>query len=375
MKMTENLRTWLIAALTHQKLPALAEQQFDKHFDTLSVPIVEMASDEGVLVLLEYQLSKHPDLAKIPAVLLTQIQSAAKQDLLQQLPFHAEQKKLFQALNQAQIPFLVMKGAALGNWLYDSPNHRPVTDIDLWFKDQHTVNSLAEILQPLGFIAVQSSGNLTSFEQAFDKDFNGIRIRLDAHWAMFNSAILSAGMSYETAYSRAMLVTIQGQDVRALCITDALINSIGHRALKFLTGQADTLKWLYDQHLLLKALNVEQWQELVMQSAEIGISDLTLDAIEQAQKNFNIQVPSSLLSALLNNAKQEKINRLWFQSWPRYQWHEMLSVSPKFSVRMQWMGQKLWPNPEAMRERYGSDDPVWKFMFKRIGIGLRRLFG
>ncbi len=39
-----------------------------------------------------------------------------------------------------------------------------------------------------------------------------------------------------------------------------------------------------------------------------------------------------------------------------------------------WLGQRLWPNPEAMRERYGSDDPVWKFMLKRIGAGLQRLF-
>ncbi len=67
------------------------------------------------------------------------------------------------------------------------------------------------------------------------------------------------------------------------------------------------------------------------------------------------------------------MQRGWFQSWSRYQWHEMRAVSPIFSERARWLAQRLWPNPEAMRVRYGDDDPVWKFMIKRIGVGLKRL--
>lgn len=366
MKMTDNLRIWLIAALAQDELPPIAVLDWPH--------LIARGEAEGVLVLLQHRLAGHPGRTTVPDGLLSQIQQAARHGLMDQLPFHAEQKRLFQAFSQAQIPFLVMKGAALGNWLYDSPNHRPVTDIDLWFKDQKTVKSLAEILQPLGFIRVESSGDLTSFEQAFDKDYNGKKIRLDAHWAMFNSAILSAGISYETAYSRAIPVTMQGLEVKALCIIDAMINSIGHRALKYLIGQADTLKWLYDQHLLFKALNALQWQEMIERSAQAGISDLTLDAVEQSQKQFKTRIPPSVMEALINNAKHEKIKRGWFKSWSSYQCHEMLAVSPKFSDRAVWLCQRLWPNQEAMRERYGSEDPAWRFMLKRIGIGLRRLF-
>ena len=365
--MTDILRTWLIAALTHDELPPLAATTWPE--------LLAQADSEGVLVLLEHRLAFHPGYAALPADLINQIQRAAKHGLMDQLPFQSEQKKLFQALNQAQIPFLVMKGAALGNWLYDSPNYRPVTDIDLWFKDQKTVKSLAEILQPLGYIRIESSGGLTSFEQAFDKDFNGTKIRLDAHWALFNSAILSESVSYQSAYSRAMTVTIQGQNVKALGIIDALINSIGHRALKHLARQAVTLKWLYDQYLLFNTLEPVQWQELIARCAQAGISDLALEAIEQSQTNFKTMIPLSVIEALSKNAKNEKINRGWFQSWPRYQWQEMQAISPNFSIRMQWIVQKLWPNPEAMREGYGQNDSAWRFMLRRIGVGIRRLFG
>ena len=137
--MTDILRTWLIAALTHQELPALAEQRVAE--------LVDVASDQGVLVLLEHRLLSQPSLATLPDNLFSQIQQQAKLSLLQQLPFFAEQKQVYQALNRAQIPFLVMKGAALGYWLYDSPNHRPVTDIDVWFEDRQTVDALAEMLR------------------------------------------------------------------------------------------------------------------------------------------------------------------------------------------------------------------------------------
>ncbi len=365
--MTNTLRAWLIAALTHQDLPVIADQQLDE--------LVDMASHEGVLVLLEYQLMQHPNIATLPTQFVTNIQQAAKHSLLHQLPFFAEQKNVFQVLYQAEIPFLVMKGAALGNWLYASASHRPITDIDLWFASQQSVISLASILQPLGFIAAESTGGLTSFERAFDKHFNGEQIRIDAHWALFNSAILASRIPFEKAYARSQDLIIQQQHVKVLSLYDALINSIGHRALKYLSHQADTLKWLYDQHLLFKALNTDQWQEFVERSAQAGISDLSLDAIEHSQAIFKTQIPQTVIEALSNNAKHEKIKRAWFQSWASYQWHEMQAVSPKLSVRLKWLGQKLWPNPEAMREGYSKNDSAWRFMLRRMAVGLKRLFG
>ena len=87
--MTNTPRTWLIAALTHQKLPTLAEQQVAEHFGKLSVPLVEAANNDGVITLLEHRLAGHPDSTTVPPDLLSQIQQAAKQGLMDQLPFFA----------------------------------------------------------------------------------------------------------------------------------------------------------------------------------------------------------------------------------------------------------------------------------------------
>ena len=121
-------------------------------------------------------------------------------------------------------------------------------------------------------------------------------------------------------------------------------------------------------------MSAEQWQEFIERSAQAGISDLSLDAVEHSQIVFKTQIPHTAIDALTTNAKHEKIKRGWFQSWSSYQWHEMQAVSPKLSDRALWLGQRLWPNPEAMRERYGSGDSAWRFMLKRIGVGLIRLF-
>lgn len=358
-------RNWLIAALNHAALPALMPQDWP---DLLSD-----ADSEGVSAFLQYRLQTHPDSAAVPAGLIDAVNAAAKQAVLRQLPFYAEQRGIFQALNAAGVPFLVLKGTALGQWLYASPAHRQVTDIDLWFADRGAVFALAEVLSPLGYQPVESGGELTTFQRAFDKGFNGFKIRIDAHWAVFNSALLAKAMPFAAAFARSQALDIQGQAVKALSAEDASINAIGHRALKHLSGQADTVKWLVDQQLLFKSLDSGQWQALLERSAGAGISDLTLEALEQSQRTFQTPVPPDVLEVLSINAEREKIRRHWFQSWPHYQWHEMQAVSPLYSVRLRWLAQKLMPNPDAMREGYGEDDPVWKFMLRRLGVGLKRL--
>jgi hypothetical protein len=277
-------------------------------------------------------------------------------------------------LNDANMPFLVLKGAALGQWLYDSPAQRSITDLDLWFTDRMAVSALADVLGPLGYVPVAAGGELTGLQRAFDKDLHGNKIRVDAHWSLFNSRILAHVLPFEAAYNRSQGITIQNQPVRALSLTDALVNAIGHRALKQLSGQADSLKWLVDQHLLFTAVDDDHWLQLHTQSAQAGISDLVLEALEQSQRVFQTKAPADILKALADNAMQEKIKRTWFISWARYQWQEMRAVSPRLSVRLKWLMQKLLPNPEAIREGYGEGDPAWKFMLRRLGVGLKRLF-
>jgi hypothetical protein len=43
---------------------------------------------------------------------------------------------------------------------------------------------------------------------------------------------------------------------------------------------------------------------------------------------------------------------------------------------LQWLKQRLLPNAEAMRARYGHDgDSGWRILWRRFDIGLRRMFG
>lgn len=359
-------RNWLIAALNHAALPELASRDW---------PVLLSEADaEGITGYLEYRLQSHPGLADVPAGLRAALQAEAKQAVLRQLPFYAEQRGIFQALDAAGIPFLVLKGAALGQWLYASPTHRPVTDIDLCFADRDAVSALNGVLQPLGYQPVAAGGELTTQQRAFDKPFKAFKIRIDAHWAVFNSALLRDALPFQAALARSRIVSCQGQPVRVLSEADALINAVGHRALKQLSGQADTLKWLVDQQLLINSLDPGQWQALLDRCADAGISDLALDALEQSQRTFQTPVPSEVFGILSHNAGLERMKRHWFKSWPLYQWREMQAVSPRSSVRLRWLAQKLLPNPEAMREGYGEQDPVWRFMLRRLGVGLQRLF-
>ena len=359
-------RNWLIALLTQQELPNLKPEHWHA--------VIDQACHDGIIVLAEKSLARHPQFAIIPSELLELFREAGKEIIFQQFVFQREQQQIFSKLTHAGIAFIVMKGAALAQWLYQSPMDRSITDIDIWLKDKTSVEMLGDLLQPLGFERQPTLGELTTHEQAFDKTVQNTTIRVDAHWALFNSAILSDSLDFDHAYKNGINLEIQNQSVKALSVNDALINSIGHRALKKLSGQENTLKWLYEQHLLFNDLDEQQWAELIKQSAESGISDLTLESIEQSQLQLNTKVEPDVIKQLSLNAKREKINRTWFASWARYQWHEMQAVSPSFTVRLQWLGQKLLPNPDAVREGYGYKQAAWKVLLKRFSVGIGRLF-
>ena len=370
--MTSPARQWLIAALTHQPLPLLTE-----HFGELSVTLVEVvetAESEDVLCLLEHRLVSHPNRSDVPDVLIQAIQSAAKETVLMQLLYQAEQVKVFAALEQAGIEYIVMKGSALGRWLYESPSYRPISDIDLWLPNKAVVFALESVLGALGYVSQPTLGHLTTHEHAYDKDLHGLLIRIDAHWSMFNSAVLTNSPRFDEAYGRALALSSTSAMGRMLCMDDALINSIGHRALKYLSNNGYSLKWLFDLHLMFKRLDAAQWQNLLTGSSRFGISDLSVDALQVCSAQLGTPIPADIIATLQAQARHEPLSRRWFQSWWRYQRHEFLASAPDWSTRIKYIWQKLWPNPDAVRERYGKYDPAWKLMLKRLGQGIKRLF-
>lgn len=370
-------RLWIIAGLTHKPLPALSN--VEEHFDKLSELMIEVAENEGVLLLLEYQLHSHPQRSELPDVWMQRLQAACQQSLFDQLAMLAEQTKVFEALQNAGVDFLVLKGGALAHWLYAKPHLRVVTDLDILLPSKQDVFELNKVLASIGYHTEVAAGELISYEHPFRKPGGPFdNYTVDAHWRLFNSALLQDRFDY--AQLRSEAVSLPNKvGAHGLSPVHALFNACGHFVMNLPNTQTlglqnpHSLRWQWDIHAIAISLNESQWLAVINLAQQKQMSAVILHALNTVQSVFNTVIPNHVLTELSKQQSQQAMSINWFTRWPRYQWHVFLASSPHWRGRGQWLWQRVWPNPDAMRQRYGSDDPVWKFMLKRFWVGIKRL--
>jgi len=368
-------RPWLIAALTHRPLPPLPAGSDD----ALAAGIIDSATDEGVLLLLEQALSGHAEASAMPMAVRTAIQAAAKSGLFDQLAMLSEQGKALQALSAAGVRFLVLKGGALAHWLYEKPHLRLVTDLDILIPDKALIPEVAAVLAGIGY--AQVSGNPVANELSFHKPGGPYgRFIVDAHWRLFNRALLRDAFGFDELAAAA--IAVPGMNgVQGLGPVHAMYNACGHRALslphKHISGiqRAGCLRWLWDIHALALRFSEDEWRLMVYMAGEKRISAILHEALETTRSTFGSTVPAEAIAQLRRQMAGEPLSMRWFSTWGNYQWREFLASSPNVAGRMHWAWQMLLLESDSVRERYGADDPAWKLRLKRLGTGLRRLFG
>jgi Uncharacterised nucleotidyltransferase len=333
------------------------------------------------LALLAESLLRRKDLT-LPDGVLAAVVLAARQESAGQLAMQAEQRRVCAALVSAGLPFLILKGGALAHWLYPQAHLRLVTDLDLLLPNQTSLGSLAMVLAGIGYIQPPQAGSRIGKEHPFLKAGGPYgQFTVDAHWALLNSPILADCFEFAELYTESReLPNCHG--ARGLSPVHALLNAVGHRALNlpytYVQGiqNAHSLRWLWDIHLLVQVLNAEQWKQLDSLARRTGLCGILADALQSAASALCSPVPSNYLAEWCIQAKHERIRTSWFNSWPSYQWQQFLASADTLTGRLQWLYQRLWPNVEAMRARYGHDgDSDQRVLWRRFAIGLRRLFG
>jgi hypothetical protein len=370
--MQNDQRQWLIAALSAQNkpLPALDAQS----------DLAAAADAEGVLLMLAHALPQHPQRALLAPELLAGIEQAARPALMAQLAMLAEQRRAIQALQSSGRPFLVLKGGALGHWLYAYPSLRLITDLDVLIADRSELPYLQSELGKLGYQLNAAAGSRIGLQQAFMKKGGPYgEYAVDVHWRLLNSMQLQHCFSFTELYESA-IEFLPG--VKGLSPVHAMLHACAHRGLNLPfrhaegVQRAQCLRWLWDIHLLAAALSESQWLELCRLCESKRLSALVLDGLQAALLECRSAVPATVLEDLQRQKLKHALTMRPFQSWPAYQWHELRASADSISGRLQWLYQRLWPNVEAMRARYGHDgDSDQRVLWRRFAIGLRRLFG
>ena len=113
--------------------------------------IVDRVEQYGFTPLFYANIIRCSDGAHVPELILKQLRERSRYHALLNMNRYLKLQSILQALQQAAIPVIVLKGAALAPLIYQDISHRPMRDVDLLVRKED-LDSADQVLQAFHYV-------------------------------------------------------------------------------------------------------------------------------------------------------------------------------------------------------------------------------
>ncbi|MBN8716516.1 MAG: nucleotidyltransferase family protein [Xanthomonadales bacterium] len=333
-----------------------------------------LARREGVLPLLEAALRASPQWPELPQAFRYGLQAEVRQAIGLDLFRRHELSRVAAALAAGGLRVLLLKGNALGLWLYPQPHLRVTRDIDLLFASRRDVDRAVKLLSPMGYAAEPDPGRFFFERKCQMKVAGHNRCELDLHRRLLNAPLLAETLPFDLLWPQSQPLPGLPDGIRGLSPVHALLHACLNRVLDIQTGEPQRLKLLLDVHLLAARLDAGYWAELVEQARARGVAGGCLRVFDETSTLFDTRFPADVLEDLRRAAASEALDWARLTDWRYMQWRNFLAV-PGWGARLCWVWERLFPTRSRLlgrRNRYGEGH--WLLLlFRRLAYGIRRL--
>ena len=266
----------------------------------------------------------------------------------------ADLRRVLRWLHDAQIPALVLKGAALAYTHYDHPHLRPMVDVDLLIRPQDEARARATFEANGAEWMPHVSGEfvLSQFHYV-TTDPAGGRHTYDIHWRAVNPLPFMGAFDWERLATSMVPVTPLGPDARTVSAPVALQLACVHKAAHH--AASDRLIWLFDIHLLAESLSHDASAELVEVSVRHRIAALVLQGVREAHEAFGGTNSARLVVALEPIVHERRETSARFLEPDRRAVADLLhdfKALPRWRQRLRFVRELVLPPGEYMRRRY-----------------------
>ena len=326
---------------------------------------------EGVSALLESRLRAGAGWGELPNTLQAELVSRTRIAAVQDMARQQELRRVAETLANAGIKTLLLKGNALGLWLYPQPYLRMVSDIDLLFASEAELERGLHVLSTLGYSS-KSRARPYQFERTTTRNIPGIgRCELDLHSRLLNAPVFADVLPFAALWAQSVQLPSLPEGVRVLGHAHALLHASLNRALDMQFGVPDTLRLLYDAHLLALQMPEDGWQHLLEDAVSRGLCGVVHAMLKTATAVLLTPVPAGVLDALQVQTSKEAIDASRLSNW-RYMQRMNLRALPSMQARLRWLWLRLLPDRESLGKLHG-DGPLLMLLMRRIAKGLVRL--
>ena len=228
--------------------------------------------------------------SSVPVDILAKLKNAYYVTIFSNLKKLYATGKVLEALQQASILAIPLKGITLIEFLYQDPGIRPMADVDLLIKPQD-FQVIKTVLESVGYLFIDSyrgSYNFIDRENKVSLDLHSQFLRYEA---MFN-------IDYHEIYARLRKVTFNGQvHAKVLCPEHQLIHIAMHLAPGLYT-QLNLLNLLDLYSLLSNQQSPFDWEYLVDFARRSKVSSYIYAPLFLYTQLFNMGIPERILHQL-----------------------------------------------------------------------------
>jgi hypothetical protein len=261
-------------------------------FDAWKARVDLDAAEHGSMRLLPL-LYRNLTRAGIDDPMLPRLKGIYRQVWFRNQLFLEHGKRALRELTAANIPAIVLKGAALVRAIYDEPALRPMEDFDVLVPREHFARAV-ELLLASGWsfhppLADPEPHFVFQHAVGFRREGGG---ELDLHWS-------ASGLPLDDEGTRAVWSASQEG---TLAPADQLLQICAHAML--LNPHIPPIRWAADAFLLLARTPTFPWDALTRLARARGLSLLMRRCLEYLRDGLDAAIPDYVMQTL---ARQERL--------------------------------------------------------------------
>jgi hypothetical protein len=266
-----------------------------------------------------------------------------------------------QALNQANIPVIHMRGLSLAPFYQELIVYRPQSDIDLLFQPEDFLRA-KQTLGEIGFAPDESYPNV----------FKRGSIQLDLHTEPLGIERIKSWSHLTPLRAKDFFEHAQPESLlgeQSLVVSPLIV--LPYLSFHALKHSFERLIWLYDIALVAQSISKDDsWDQLLDYITQYKLERPCFYALSYVDKHLNSPVPSSLLSAI-----QPQMSFVERRIFKRFMQHENIPflaerlfarMQPSLKHRLEFWRETIYPSYEVREQM--SDGGCVKCTFIRTRL-------
>lgn len=254
---------------------------------------LEACAAEDLIGLVHQRLRTWSEEGDWPRTLCANLAQQARSETAKELVRRQELISVLDALADAHVHPILLKGTPLAYDVYSAPASRPRQDTDLLVR-RVALDAVCCAMTQLGYTAPTCSDGefvLCQFAMAKEDRF-GVAHAFDFHWKISTQSVFADLLTYDELAADAVPVPALGPHARAAGPVHALLLACLHPVMHH--RNVERLIWVYDIHLLASRLSAAELERFADLAVAKRVGAICAHELAIARARFWTSIPDHL---------------------------------------------------------------------------------